>query len=428
MIAQFTVGNYLSFKDLCTITFEPAALKDSSESVYISPNENNIKLLKSISIYGSNSSGKSNLLKAFAFMKNWVISSFNDTNRVLEIPVTPYLLQDGIEEKNSTFEIVFYNNQIRYRYGFELTKQSINEEWLFYSEPKKREQHYFIRKQQENLYNNSWKKSLNIKLDPIIPYVKNKVLFISVLAQFNVNIGNLIIDWFNKNLIGFDFSNNFFINKTAELISLQPEYYIALHQLIKNAKLGFTSVKPNAIGKYKMNEKFSSDFLDFAFNEELNDYQILTTHNVFNSKNKITKQIFFDLKKQESAGTQKFFALAGALLHTIKNNQILWVDEFDSKFHPVLFQALIKFFNSNKFNHRGAQLIFTTHNTQLLKEKILRRDQIFTINKNEQGESTIRGMHTSNVRIDASHEKEYFAGKFGGVQKLDLDSTQLDLF
>jgi AAA15 family ATPase/GTPase len=428
MIIQFSVGNFLSFKDLCTISLEPAAIKDSNESLYISPLTNEVKLLKSLSIHGSNASGKSNLLKAFSFMKRWVLNSFNEANRILEIPVTPYLLQKGYEEKNSLFEIVFYKDQIRYRYGFELNKSSVNNEWLFYSELKKREQHFFIRTGQDITYNNAWKKNSKIKLDPIITYVKPTVLVATVLSQFNVDIGSMIIEWFNKNLIGFDFSNNYFINKTADLIESNPEYYIALHQLIKNAKLGFTSVKPTIIGKYK-SEKFSSDFLDFAFNAEVsNDYQILTKHNVYDNKNKKVKEIYFDLKKQESAGSQKFFALAGALLNAIKNSQILWVDEFDSKFHPLLFEAIISFFNSNKFNHQGAQLIFTTHNTQLLKTKMLRRDQIVTVNKSEQGESTIKGVHTSNVRIDASHEREYFAGKFGGIQKLDLNTIQLNLF
>lgn len=428
MIAQFTVGNYLSFKELSTVSLEPAALKDSNENIYVSPDENAFKLLKSISIYGSNSAGKSNFLKAFAFMKNFVINSFNNANRNLEIPITPFLLRKGFEEKSSLFEVIFFNGINKYRYGFELTKELVTQEWLFYAEPKKREQPYFVRSGQEIVFNNSWKRSLNIKIEPIIPYVKPKVLFISVLGQFNIDIGNIVVDWFNKNLVGFDFSNNYFINKTASLISSQPEYFIALHQLIKNAKLGFTSVQPNIIGKYKDNEKLESDFLDFAFREEMNDYQVLTKHNVYDSNNKLLKNIFFDLKKQESAGSQKFFALAGALLNAVKNNQILWIDEFDSKFHPLLFEAIIKFFNSNKFNHKGAQLIFTTHNTQLLKEKLLRRDQIFTVDKNEYGESSIKGMHTSNVRIDASHEKEYFSGNIGGVQKIDLNSTQLDLF
>ncbi len=428
MIAKFTVGNYLSFKGLCSINLEPVASKDSSENIYTSPIENSIRLLKSVSIYGSNSAGKSNFLKAFSFMKNWAINSFNDANRISEIPITPYLLKKDDDKKNSLFEVIFYTGEIKYRYGFELTKDSISQEWLFYAEPKKREQPYFLRTAQEITSNNSWKRTLNIKIDPIIPYVKPKVLFISVLSQFNIDLGNVVIEWFNRNLIGFDISNNYFINKTASLISSQPEYYIALHQLIKNAKLGFTSVQPTIIGKYKGEEMFSADFFDFAFGEEINDYQILTKHNVYDNKNKIIKSIFFDLKKQESSGSQKFFALAGALLNAVKNNQILWIDEFDSKFHPLLFEAIIKFFNSNKFNYKGSQLIFTTHNTHLLKEKILRRDQVFTIDKSEYGESTINGMHTSKVRIDASHEKEYFAGKLGGVQKIDLNSTQLDLF
>jgi AAA15 family ATPase/GTPase len=113
---------------------------------------------------------------------------------------------------------------------------------------------------------------------------------------------------------------------------------------------------------------------------------------------------------------------------TIKNKEILWIDELDSKFHPFLFQTIVKFFNSNKFNHRGAQLLFTTHSTQLLKEKLLRRDQILTIEKKSTGESIVHGAHEKSSRADISQEKQYFSGKYGAIKRIDLTSTQLDLF
>ncbi len=428
MISQFSVGNFLSFKEPCFITFDAAALKDPNERIHqFSSQEQSYKLLKSVSIYGSNSAGKSNLLKAFSFMKHWVVNSFNESNRILEIPVTPFLLRESLESQDSQFEVIFYVNHIRYRYGFKVKKESVSEEWFCFSEPKKREQQYFIRTGQEIRYNNSWKKSLTIKIEPIIPYVKPRVLFISVLAQFNVEIGNITIDWFNKNFIGFDFSTDYFINKAASLLS-DPEYYIAIHELLKLAKLGFSSVEQKVIGKYTEHQSLSQDFINFALHEEVNDHQVQTKHNVLNEKDKVVKNIFFDLKKHESSGTQKFFALAGALLKAIRNKEIIWADELDSKMHPLLFETIVRFFNSNKFNHRGAQLIFTTHSTQLLKEKVLRRDQIFTVDKNDFGESTLKGLHTTNVRIDASHEKDYLTGKYGGIQKLDLEGAQLDLF
>lgn len=427
MIARISIGNFLSFKDVQSITFEASSLKGTTENIYHYPSADfSYKLLKSISIHGSNSSGKSNFFKAFAFMKYWVLNSFNEANKTIEIPTIPFLLRQGFDKKSSFFEIVFYINEIKYRYGFLLNKESVDEEWLFYSEPKKREQHYFIRKQQDIVYNNSWKRSLKIKLDPIIPYVKPRVLFISVLSQFNIDVGNMTIDWFNKNNLGFDFNNDYYINKTASLLT-EKEYYLALHELINKAHLGFKTLEQTIVGKYK-SQSLSKDFIEFIFSDDINEYKISTKHSVVNEKNKIVDNILFDLRKDESVGTQKFFALAGALLTTIKNRQILWVDELDARFHPELFETIVKFFNSNKFNHRGAQLIFTTHNTHLLKGKLLRRDQIYTFDKNEYGESLIKGAHSANIRIDASHEKEYFEGKMGGIQKLDFNSAQLNLF
>lgn len=428
MISKFTVSNFLSFKNPSSIVFEAAALKDHSERIYQFPSlENPIRLLKSISIYGSNSSGKSNYLKAFGFMKYWVTNSFNDSNKILQIPVEPFLLRKDNEKQTSDFEVSFYLNDIKYKYGFRLTKEFIDEEWLYYSEPKKREQNFFFRKGQEIIFNNSWKRSVGVKIDPIISYVKPKVLFISVLAQFNIDIGNITVEWFNKNLIGFDFSSDYFINKAAALLS-NAEFSIAIHELVKQAHLGFSNIEPKIVGTFRANDNYSDEFIRFVLSEEINDYRIQTTHNVFDDRNRLVNKIIFDLRKNESSGSQKFFALAGALLNAIKNKEIIWADELDSKFHPLLFETIIKFFNSSKFNHHGAQLIFTSHSTQLLREKILRRDQVFTVNKNEFGESTIKGIHTVNVRIDASHEKDYLSGKYGGVQKLDFNNAQLNLF
>jgi hypothetical protein len=426
MIEQFSVGNFLSFKEINSISFEPAALKESTNNIFFHIS-GDYKLLKSISIYGSNASGKSNLLKAFAFMKFWVINSFNESNRVEEIPVKPYLLENGYDKKNSFFEVVFYIDKIKYRYGFKLLQNCFNEEWLFYSEPKKREQTIFFRIDQEIRCNNSWKKSSQIKIDPIIPYVKNKVLFISVLAQFNAEIGNLVIEWFNRNIIGFNFNDEYYINKTAALLD-DDEYYLAIHELIKQAKLGFESIEQKIIGKFQTSEKYKQDFIDFVLSENLNEYFIQTKHKIYDDKKKFVGYINFDLLKNESEGSQKFFGLVGALLSVIKNKQILWVDELDSKFHTLLFETIVNFFNSNKFNHRGAQFIFTTHNTHLLDQKLLRRDQIFTITKNKQGESTINGKLISKIRIDSSAEKEYFAGNLGGIEKINFDGLQLDLF
>jgi AAA15 family ATPase/GTPase len=427
MIVRFSLGNFLSYREVQSISFEASVLKDSNEAVFTPHHADTSRLLKSISIYGSNASGKTNLLKGFNFFKYWIHNSFGEANRRLEIPLDPYRLRKDSDQRQSFFEVIFYVKDIKYKYGCNLTKEAVTEEWLFYSEPKKREQHYFIRIGQEIRYNSAWRRALSVKIEPIIPYVKPRVLFISVLSQFNIEIGNVVVDWFHRNMIAFDLSNEYFINKTASLLH-DKEYFIAVHHLINQAHLGFKSVESKIIGQYSGNGQLTSEFVAFALSDQVNDFQIQTNHDVYDEKGNIVGQTYFDLKQQESAGTQKFFALIGALLTAIKNNHILWIDELDSKFHPLLFETIIKFFNSNKFNHKGAQMIFTTHSTQLLKEITLRRDQIFTMNKEHTGESTIQSIHTFSSRTDISHERQYFSGKYGGIQKIDLDDLQLDLF
>ena len=426
MIARFSVGNFLSFKETHVINFEATSLKDSNQALHYNSENPSSRLLKSVSIQGFNSSGKSNILKAFSFMKFWVINSFSESNKVTNIPIQPFLLEINSKDKVSTFEVIFFILDIKYRYGFKLTREKVDEEWLFYSEPKKREQSYFVRKGEEIELNNSWKRSSPVKIDPVISFTKPIVLFISALGQFNIEIGNLVIQWFNKNLVAFDLSDDYHINKTASLLNDQ-EYFIAIHELISNAKLGFKSFNYSIENNSRKSTRFENDFLEFAL-QDVGDYKIETKHDVFDEDHNKKGQAFFDLRKQESTGTQKFFAIAGAILYGIKNRQILWVDELDSKFHPLLFETIVKSFNSHKFNHVGAQLIFTTHNTHLLKDKFLRRDQIYTVTKNEFGESRINCAARSNARVDISFETQYFDGKFGGIQKINLEDSQLDLF
>ena len=298
MILRFSIGNFLSFKEVQSVSFEGSALKDTTETIYNQPITGS-RILKSISIYGANSSGKSNLLKAFTFMKYWVINSFTDSSKVSQIPVQPFLLNKQMEKKNSYFEVFFLIDNIKYRYGFELTKTDIKSEWLFYSEPKKREQNYFVRAGQEIGYTNSLRKISVIKIEPILSYIKPNVLFISVLAQFNIEIGNSVLTWFHNNKIGFDFNSEYFINKTASLLE-DKEYFLAIHELIKLANLGFTSILPEKQVKYSNSEKISSEFLEFALQEEMDDYKVQTKHILIDGNLDKSLPIYFDLKRHES--------------------------------------------------------------------------------------------------------------------------------
>lgn len=140
-----------------------------------------------------------------------------------------------------------------------------------------------------------------------------------------------------------------------------------------------------------------------------NRYDVNTIHTVFDKQGIKAGTLKFDLRKQESEGTRKFLGLIGLFLEAIANKRVLLFDELDSRFHFALYETLVTFFNDAKVNRKGAHLIYTSHNTTLLKDNKVRRDQLYTIEKNSIGESVLRRFHDKGdtLRTDASLEKEY---------------------
>ena len=130
--------------------------------------------------------------------------------------------------------------------------------------------------------------------------------------------------------------------------------------------------------------------------------------------------------ENESLGTQKYFGIFGLILLALTKKRILWIDEVDARLHPILLENIISFFNSKKFNPNGAQLVFTAHSTLPLK-KLLRRDQMLFVEKDDYGCSSIESLYIKapKVRNDASFDKDYLSGKYGAIPRIN---TQLNLF
>ena len=135
----------------------------------------------------------------------------------------------------------------------------------------------------------------------------------------------------------------------------------------------------------------------------------------------------FDFEKQESEGTQKIFALAGPLIDTLKNGRVLFVDEIDARLHPLLTIAIIRLFNSAATNSKNAQLIFTTHDTNVLSADVLRRDQVWFTEKDRYGASLLYSLLEYKPRNDSSLAKNYLQGRYGAIPVLGGLASFFDL-
>ena len=422
MLLRFSVENYLSFKRRGTIDFQAAPLKEKMENVFSPFLFDGPLLLKSIGIYGKNSSGKSNMINAFSFMREFVINSSKESQAEEIIPVLTFKLSTDADNKPATFEVIFFLDDLKYRYGFSVNPKQIESEWLFVT-VKRKETSVFIRSNNDFYYEKKFSNELKGKLEVLKEITRPNSLFLSVLAQFNVQIGLNISKWFNDILIAHDADHLALIDFSARLMN-DTYYNSKLNEVIQQSDLGIDSIEQR-IKDIVTKKNYSTEFVTAFFQDE-KDYSIKTRHTKYDQDNKPNSKITFEMIENESLGTQKYFGLFGPIIMALTKKRILLIDEVDARLHPILLENIISFFNSKKFNPNGAQIIFTSHSTLPLK-KLLRRDQMCFVEKDEFGCSTIDSLYVKapGVRNDASFAKDYLSGKYGAIPRL---SIQLNLF
>lgn len=395
MLLEFTVGNFLSFKDRKTFTMKPGAISELKSNI---AKEGKHKLLKSAVIYGANSSGKSNFVKALEFMISTIKNS-SKINSTDKLNVKPFLLCSENEQAPSYFEILYIRKNVRYRYGFELDNEKIHSEWLFVLQPeKKKEDIYFIRNLEGIGINDIFDEAKGLE-----GKTRDNGLFLPVADQFNSQIAKSLLWFFNNSInviSGIKHEKNI---ASTDVLYTMDNYKSSIESFIKKLDLGFRT--------FSLDEDTSKPFRK----------RVNTIHNRYDAKGNLISNIEFKMHEHESAGTNKIFDLAGEIVLTLEYGLTLIVDELDSKLHPILTKEIIKLFNNEEFNKDNAQLIFTTHDTNLLSANLFRRDQIWFTEKDE-CESTdlyslleFKDYDGKTIRKDRSFEKDYINGRYGGI-------------
>ncbi|WP_413175835.1 AAA family ATPase [Anabaena azotica] len=423
MLIEVSIGNYRSFKD--KVTFSMVAANIVAKEKELDENnvfavDNELKLLKSAAIYGANASGKSNLAKAIKFMKWFMINSSKETQSTEKIGVEPFGLSTETENQPSFFEIVFILDDKKYRYGFEATQESIVSEWLFYV-PKTRETKLF-----ERVYDGKTDKmeylSKTFKGEGIHPKTRRNALFISVAAQFNVAIADQILNWLTHKLnIVSGLEDREHLNYTINCLTEGNENQTEIIQLIKKLDLGIKEIKLDqqiGIDIDSLPTDIPIIIKELMLKREAKKKKassLQTLHQKFDSQGNSISMELFDLEVQESEGTKKIVAIAGLLVDTLKNGKILIFDELDARLHPLISKAIVELFNSKETNYNHAQLIFMTHDTNLLSNKLFRRDQIWFTEKNKYGATDLYSLVEYKIRNDASFESDYIKGKYGAI-------------
>ena len=413
MLLQFCFSNYRSFEGEGILDMRASGSNELSSHVRNNLNE---RVLPVTAIYGANASGKSSVFEAFQFMALCVLESlsFSDDDKK-----NPYKLKvdsfkfSKTREKPSEFEINYIDKkgkkELYYNYGFKIDNSGILEEYLTSNTKtgvKRNEDYTYIFKREKNqkLYLDSsiekFRENLEISL-------KEKTLLVSLGAKLNIDEFIRVRTWFiNTEVINF--SNSLY---GAFLENILPNNIIESEEVRKNL-VSFINSFDDSIIDIEV-EKIS------AIDENDKDnYRVFTIHK--SDKGTSTTRISMN---EESSGTKKMFSLYQTLLDVLRKGGVFFADELDIKLHPLLMRNILLTFTDKEKNPNNAQLIFTTHNTIYMDMDLLRRDEIWFVEK-DNGVSNLYSLDDitnekgEKVRKDSNYEKHYLLGNYGAIPNL----------
>lgn len=411
MLVEFRVENHRSLRDEQVLSMESgrgAANPGDLRARHVEGSD--LELLPVVALYGANASGKTNLLHALAFMQHAVMSSANRWKPDEGIPRSPFAW--GLSKSQpSLFEVTMLLDSIRYQYGFQLTDESVSEEWLF-AWPHGKKQTWFERDDGTFKFGEHLKGE-NKVLEGV---TRRNALFLSTAAQFaHLQLTPLFV-WFRTlEILNFDVSNlpdpmtkDFF-----------AEFGIA--ELFASGQAGFLKTRT-------ANEPLRERFLnllqsaDLGINglrvEKRNKNHRLPYSNIELCHQTAGEEAWLPLR-EESKGTQSLIRSALPILQAIHSGGVILCDELEASLHPVLAQSIVRQFNDPVTNPHNAQLIFTTHDTNLLGttlcDPVLRRDQIWLTEKDAEGATVLYPLTDFKPRKHENLERGYIQGRYGAI-------------
>lgn len=410
-LLQFTVGNFRSFYHKRTFTFVPTQIQDEpKESISC---VDKYKYSTVSAIYGANSSGKSNLVQAIAIMK-YIIGHSVRLNDDDELTYDPFMLLNEQIQKPMHFEMVYLDDKSqRIRYGFENNRSAILREWLFIKKPAQEEDVMFIREEDGIGINEElFKEGVDRE-----SMTNDNRLFLSLVAQVGGEISKAVMSFFKSecNVVsGLD--NRGYASFTKRQFKQCDKISKDAMKFFRFLQLGFTQID------VEEQEVDLSDIpSEFRPLKQPVRLEVYSTHNVYDKSGIVSGHQKFVFPEHESNGTQKIFELAGPIFDALECGSILVVDELDAKMHPLISQQIVKLFTQEKSNPHRAQLLFTTHDTNLLSARLMRRDQIWFTEKDALEMTDLYRLTDlvfsdgSKPRGDGNLERNYIKGRYGAV-------------
>lgn len=435
MLLRFGVENHGSIASYQQLQMVATTLKDAEDGLFLigggqlagRPSHKALHVSSVAGVYGANAAGKSTLLAAFDFFSKGIVSSHTRVAASQGTPYYPFRLDEASGTRPSRYDVDIALKDIRYHYGYAVDGEKIVKEWLYsfdLTASRQVKTILFLRETNDDLITEvRFGKSLKGENKQIAKLVRPNSLFLSVAAQNAHPQLMPIFDFFYSKVVRrLDGAVD------IEKVSAQLSMYFGSESERKNTALQFLSAADIGVvgidfSKVPLAEKEMRLLQDFE--EMLNrhvdgDEKVSLTDRKERDKVRLLHRgegsnVFpIDLKK-ESAGTLSLLQLIGPALARLNEGGVLVVDELNSTLHPLVSRQLVRLFTSPLTNPGRAQLIFTTHDTNLLTGGLLRRDQIWFAEKDEDGATHIYSLSDIKVRADDNFERGYLTGRFGAI-------------
>lgn len=385
MLVQFMLKNVLSFKDetILDMTAVNAYKEHASNLIDIGTKE---KFLKVAAIYGANASGKSNLYLAMKYFQRIITESLNNVDDGALTAIAQWYIPFSFEEgeENSEFQIVELIGNDEYKYGFEYNDECIVTEWMYKKNIEtNRTSIIFERTTNSVEFGASVRKECEVYKEQIPPET-------------------LVLSFFNKLKLKTEIFKSLYSSIMSTLV-VSAEFWENTSMLEKLLPSLIDNEKKSLI---EFLRAIDTGIVDIDYFDSENQIEFITTH-IGKDGNEYPLSLY-----SESEGTIKSILLYIYAKIAVLGNGSIFVDELNIKLHPLLLKFIVDLFYEK---NSKAQLIYTTHDTTLLDKKFFRRDQIWFVQKDEFGYSELTALSDFKVRSDASFEKDYLAGVYGGI-------------
>lgn len=414
MLLRFKFSNYRSFRSEQELSLVAGSFSDHPKSVFEIPGLKE-GVLPIAAVYGANASGKTNVLLALQFVQRAIHQSHRLWKPEQPIPRESFAGEPA--DHPTRFIVDFIRTDVRHQYGFVANSTAVLEEWL-HVYPRGKRQTWFSRKVGNRI---SFSDKLIGENRVIEQLTRNNSLFLSAAAQNNHEMLLPIFNWFSSTLTLVTGERAMERQRTVEMCN-DVETRGLIARLLSGADLGIADVSVESLPDEVMDKavKFVELFRSML---ELKEEQM--PYEPFRTAVKLLHRINGGLLplglEQESAGTVAYLALLGPIVRALRTGGVVCIDELDSSLHPLIAIEIMRLFEDKVQNQKGAQLIFNTHDTNLLSTGILRRDQIWFTEKDAKGESHLYPLTDFKPRREENLESGYLQGRYGAIPFIHSD-------